>query len=176
MKRKMLIALLAAVMALGVAGVSNAALYTQVANLDALLFNGGTKAWSFDTPTDFNVPPYDYTANIFIRGYFVDKNSNTVAVNSNIVGNLATGSIFTLFASNTNINIGNVFINGWAGGTSFNVAVNANETLYLDYSKFALTYTPSTGGAAPVPEPGTMLLLGTGLVGLAAYGRKRFRK
>ncbi len=35
---------------------------------------------------------------------------------------------------------------------------------------------PKGNDVSPVPEPATLILLGSGLVGLAAFGRKKFKK
>jgi hypothetical protein len=45
---------------------------------------------------------------------------------------------------------------------------------YIDRSDLEITYDASA--PAPVPEPSTILLMGTGILGLVAYGRKRYNK
>lgn len=54
----------------------------------------------------------------------------------------------------------------WAQSYSLSGHMTADDTILAN----------SAGSTSPVPEPATMLLFGAGLVGLGAYGRKRFTK
>lgn len=79
----------------------------------------------------------------------------------------------------------------WAEEKHFTSTYDISDTMFLDApygeisilasitgadnnNNFAIKEVGIGGQPAPVPEPATLLLLGTGLVGLAGAGRKKF--
>lgn len=80
---------------------------------------------------------------------------------------LATLSFTAAVAGTDTLAIEGIF-DGWDQGLYY---------LYGDediVSSLDITINP--GGAAPVPEPATILLVGTGLIGIIGFSRKRFNK
>lgn len=78
---------------------------------------------------------------------------------------------FTLDYAAT-INVLSTEGNAWQGGTVWMTLTNNCPTLYLDDATLTINYDPGS----PVPEPASLLLLGTGLAGFAGYRYRRRAK
>jgi hypothetical protein len=70
-----------------------------------------------------------------------------------------------------------------SGGPDWRIDVNLDPSLFSGLGEqIGLHWASATcandyvQGIAPVPEPATMLLLGSGLIGIAAFMRKKVKK
>ena len=166
----------------------------------------GVSGFTMFTPTDdpygYDVPDaigtitvtFDPGAagNYNIEGYFdveIDEWINTYYNETGATGGTASGGVYGSVLNDA----GDI---AWEIGWDFaladdeyavvNFIVTSSNTLpgyYLsqtDPDSQETIYLTSTlgivGDSQPIPEPGTMFLLGTGLVGLFGLGRKKFKK
>jgi len=202
--KKVVLTAFCVILTLGMVSSSVALIFTDTQDLDTVLGEGpgASLIWPSEltyyhlTPDDFQVP-YDVvnSATLDISGYWIDDGDDPVEVKSTLVGYLNKGGGYGLTwswssmsvdlydaPSNSMFDVSPAF-SSWTTGASLEVLVTANGScsdgiLELAQSTFMLDYDNRTGGGnmgtQSVPEPANMFLLGTGFLGLACCGRKRF--
>ena len=183
--KKFFIFIFIMLLGLNLSGNANAISFIDPTFFFKKLDGTGSIGWSHDTPKNFSVP-YDVvnsaTLGMFVIG--VDGNDDKITIEGNWTLNVDSQSQ-SFISGGWNIPyFGAVFdiapvFNSWLiPGAPLDVVLNYDATdfkcLVLGKSVFKLDYD---NGPAPtaVPEPGTILLLGTSLLGFIALGRKRFQ-
>ncbi len=140
--------------------------FTGHSNLHFDLFGIGAGVANTLCPNTFD--PNDPVCSFFLGSPFI--------LHAGSAGTTLTLNVFGLArdASATS--------SAWQGGFSFDFAGETPFDLQGQFLGTGTITSPHSGafvdrvGQQPVPEPATMLLVGSGLLGLVGYGRKKFFK
>jgi hypothetical protein len=176
MYKKLLIGLMSLMVVGLCAGIGQAAVVTYVNTQDLSAASGiGIYEYFHAMPADYSAPPGPISASLEIT-YGTGIGLGSVFINGGYVG---SAFIFNLSGiKDVGFDV-SASLDPWAlGTTSLKVDLIGAASIDFQQSILTLVYNPTDvpGNHTAVPESSTLILLGTGLLGLVVAGRKKFSK
>jgi PEP-CTERM motif len=178
MRKKLLIGLMSLIMFGLFAGIGQAALvdFDDYKTLNKTLAGVGTWSYFHDMPSNFSDPPDIIVADLTISYQKAFAIGYLSVYGETVPG--SPGFVLTWNTKTANFDLPSVLDSWSGGGSQLKVDVTGLGLITLLTSNLHLEYydNENNNNHTAVPEPGAVILLGTGLLGLVVVGRKKLRK